>query len=153
MIMSRDELILSFSDVVDNLVKKYNDGKLDEDLHNEGMIKVIKAVDKCLEEGVTERDSIIGRVIFCVSNALLDLKRKPKLIFVDDLDLDEGSYDIEYEQLVIDACADLKGLDREIFIKRLNGESAEKIITDLKISRQTYFNHLSKIKNYIIQND
>lgn len=148
--MSRDELILSFEDVVDNLVKKYNDGRLDEDLHSEGMIKVIKAVDKCLSEGVTERENMIGRVIVWVSNALLDVVRKPKTLLLDDFDLDENSYSLDYETLLIDVKSSLEPVDKTIFCKLMCGESKEEISEDLGLSMDTIYKHLKKIKSTIL---
>ena len=149
--MSRDELILSFEDVVDNLVKKYNDGKLDEDLHSEGMIKVIKAVDKCLSEGVTERENMIGRVIVWVSNALLDVVRKPKILLLDDFDLDEDSYNLDYETLIIDVKSSLEPIDKTIFCKLMCGEDKQEICEDLGLSMCAIYKHLEKIKNIILK--
>lgn len=148
--MSRDELILSFEDVVDNLVRKYNDGRLDEDLHSEGMIKVIKAVDKCLSEGVTERENMIGRVIVWVSNALLDVVRKPKTLLLDDFDFDENSYNLDYETLLIDVKSSLEPVDKTIFCKLMCGESKEEISEDLGLSMDTIYKHLKKIKSTIL---
>lgn len=149
--MTRDELILSFEDVVDNLVRKYNDGELDEDLHSEGMIKVIKAVDKCLSEGVTERENMIGRVIVWASNAILDIKRKPKMGLIDDFDLGEESYDIGYETLLIDVEMSLSETDKEIFNLLLEGTAYEDIQDMMGISKRTLYDRLNKIKKTILQ--
>ena len=71
--MNRDDIILDCYDIVDNLVKKYNNYYLDEDMQSEGMVAVVECVDRCLSENMTDINKIRGRVSIWVRNRILTL--------------------------------------------------------------------------------
>ena len=80
----RDELILDCRDIVKNLVKKYNNHRLDEDLISTGMVEVVKCVDKCIQDGLTEPSQIKARCNTWARNAILNEIYKEKIKFVED---------------------------------------------------------------------
>lgn len=149
--MTRDEMILSFDEVVNNLVRKYNNGKLDEDLKSESMIKVIKAVDKSLNEGLTDIDIIKRRVIVWVKNHLIDLQSKVKEQQLIE-DISEILVDsMDYEELVMDIETELVGTTKSVFLLLLKNLSPEEISERLNISYYMMAKHLTKIKKAILK--
>lgn len=149
--MTRDEMILSFDEVVNNLVRKYNNGKLDEDLKSESMIKVIKAVDKSLNEGLTDIDIIKRRVIVWVKNHLIDLQSKVKEQQLTE-DISEILVDsMDYEELVMDIETELVGTTKSVFLLLLKNLSPEEISERLNISYYMMAKHLTKIKKAILK--
>lgn len=149
--MTRDEIILSFDEVVNNLVRKYNNGKLDEDLKSESMIKVIKAVDKSLNEGLTDIDIIKRRVIVWVKNHLIDLQSKVKEQQLIE-DISEILVDsMDYEELVMDIETELVGTTKSVFLLLLKNLSPEEISERLNISYYMMAKHLTKIKKAILK--
>ena len=152
--MSRDELILSFDSVINNLVKKYNNHKEDEDLKMICYIKTTKAVDRCLAEGITDPEHIKGRVVVWCKNAILnELRVRNNLYSMDcsDDDLDtviDTDYSIDLAELR--SC--LSGTALDVLNLKVQGYDRNTIINKLGISKSTYHNSLNKIKNILGQN-
>lgn len=140
--MKRDDLILYFEDIVESLVRKYNNGIMDEDLKSIAFIKVIKAVDKSLEQG-TEPDpeKMKCRVIVWVKNELIQAKKKKVAEPYDDLDilLSDTSYDL----LLIHLKSCLEPKELEVFDFLLEGFNKSEILKILNIS-VNYYNKLRK---------
>lgn len=148
--MTRDEIIMSFVPVVDNIVKKYNNHESDEDLQSVGMIKCIKAVDRCLSEGVTDPEKMKPRIIVWAKNAILDtIYTNNNYKQCDDIDDYDFTDDSELEILKFDIRSSLKGKALQVFDMKLAKNTPEEICKALDIKSSQYYNYLNKIKNLI----
>lgn len=156
--MNRDDLILDCQDIVKNLVRKYNNHRLDEDLISIGMIAVVECVDQSLAEGIENINQIKARCNIWVRNVILKQIYSEKIKYVDDdtaIDTAEAPEDL-WETV---ACVKttLGPRASEVFDLLLRGKSQSEIMTILGISKGTCENHLShirqKIKNLIVKND
>lgn len=148
--MSRDELILECRDIVKNLVKKYNNHRLDEDLVSIGMIEVVKCVDKCIQDGLPEPSQIKPRCNVWARNAILNEIYKEKIKFVEDdsvLDTIKSEDDLWETIQVVKSLLTPRG--NEILDLMLEGYSQKEIMVKLNVAEPTYFNHLVKIKEKI----
>lgn len=150
--MTRDELILYFIPVVENVVKKYNNHEIDEDLVSIGTLKCIKAVDRCLSENVTDVDAIRPRVIVWVKNAVLDAislrNNSNKIDCLDDYEVTDNS---ELDILIFDVRESLNGKTKDVFDLKLSGYTKEEICEKLNIKKTQYFEYLKRIKKVITE--
>lgn len=148
--MNRDELILSCEETVKNLVRKYNNHRLDEDLHAVGMTSVIECVDRCLDEGLTDIDQVQARCNTWARNMILKEIYKEKIKYSDD---NSSLEYIEAEEDLWETIQNIKSIltsrEIEIFDLMLNGLSQNQIMKKLNIKKPTYFKHFSKIKEKI----
>ena len=148
--MNRDELILSCEETVKNLVRKYNNHRLDEDLHAVGMTSVIECVDRSLDEGLTDIDQVQARCNTWARNMILKEIYKEKIKYSDDSSSLEY---IEAEEDLWETIQNIKSIltsrEIEIFDLMLNGLSHNQIMKKLNIKKPTYFKHFSKIKEKI----
>lgn len=148
--MTRDELILSCQDIVNNLVKKYNNHQSDEDLQAVGMTSVIECVDRCLDEGLTDVDQVQKRCNRWARNVILNEIYKEKIKYVDDnsvLDVVESDEDLWETIAVVKTMLTPRNI--EVFDLLLQGCKQAEIQEKLGIAEMTYYNHLTKIKNKI----
>jgi RNA polymerase sigma factor (sigma-70 family) len=146
----RDELILECRDIVKNLVKKYNNHRLDEDLVSTGMVEVVKCVDKCIQDGLAEPSQIKARCNTWARNAILNEIYKEKIKFVEDdgvLDTIKSEDDLWETIQVVKSLLTPRG--NEILDLMLEGYSQKEIMVKLNVAEPTYFNHLVKIKEKI----
>lgn len=148
--MNRDELILSCEETVKNLVRKYNNHRLDEDLHAVGMTSVIECVDRSLDEGLTDIDQVQARCNTWARNMILKEIYKEKIKYSDD---NSSLEYIEAEEDLWETIQNIKSIltsrEIEIFDLMLNGLSQNQIMKKLNIKKPTYFKHFSKIKEKI----
>lgn len=148
--MNRDELIVSCTDIVNNLVKKYNNHKIDEDLVSEGMIAIVECVDRCLKENMTDVKQIQARCNVWARNRILNEIYREKIKYIDNeeaLEFHTAEEDLwEYIESVRQI---LTPRQLEIFDLLLEGKSKREIIEKLNISRASYFAHTSQIKEKI----
>lgn len=147
----RDEKILSIQPLVAHLVKKYNNGEWDEDLHSDAMITAIICIDKSLH--LPEED-IDRRVLVWVSNRLQDMRKRKQLTTIE-LDSLERVYDTDNYDLLIDVIDILSQFELDILTDRLEGLTRLEICKKRDISNGTYYNFMNKIKrkvnDYIVQ--
>ena len=148
--MNRDELILSCEETVKNLVRKYNNHRLDEDLHAVGMTSVIECVDRSLDEGLTDIDQVQARCNTWARNMILKEIYKEKIKYSDD---NSSLEYIEAEEDLWETIQNIKSIltsrEIEIFDLMLNGLPQNQIMKKLNIKKPTYFKHFSKIKEKI----
>lgn len=152
--MNRDELILSCKEIVNNLVKKYNNHKLDEDLQSIGMIAVIECVDRSLSENMTDVNQIQARCNVWARNKILTEIYKEKIKYTDDenaLDLCEAPEDMS--ELIVSVKQSLTPKQLRIFELLLEGYSKDEIMKKVNITRSVYFKHVKKIKEKILNSD
>lgn len=151
--MNRDEIILSCKDTVNNLVKKYNNHNLDEDLQSIGMIGVIKCVDRCLKDGMTDLNQIQARCNVWARNDILTEIYKEKIKYVDDetsLDLQESPEDLT--ELLLSVRQSLMPRQLEVFELLLQGKNYDEIMNKLNIQKTQLYEHIKNIKNKIAEN-
>lgn len=148
--MNREELILSCKDTVNNLVKKYNNHKLNEDLQSEGMVAVVECVDRCLSENMIDVNQIQARCNVWARNRILTEIYKEKIKYADDemaLELSEAPEDMNELFMYLEQV--LTPRQKEVFDLLLRGFTQEEIMRELKISRAMYFAHVRNIKEKI----
>ena len=148
--MTRDELILNCQDIVKNLVRKYNNHKLDEDLVSTGMVEVVKCVDKCLSDGIEDVSQIRARCNTWARNAILNEIYKERIKVVDDntlIDVIEAEEPLWETIHIIDSVLTQK--EQEIFDMLLNGEKMAKICGKMSITQPTFYEHYRNIKKKI----
>ena len=148
--MNRDELILSCENCVKNLVRKYNNGCLDEDLQSTGMIAVIECVDRCLSENMSDVNNIQARCNVWAKNRILDEIYKVKIKYADDefiLDDIEAPEDIEH--FVMAVRHELTPRQLAVFDLLLVGKSPEEICEQLNIGMKMFYKHSLMIKEKI----
>lgn len=149
--MNRDDLILGCADIVNNLVKKYNNHQPDEDLQSIGMIAVIECVDRSLREGMTDVNQIKARCNVWARNKILTEIYKEKIKYTDDedaIDFCEAPEDLT--ELIISVKQSLTNKQSEIFDMLMKGYSKEEIMKKANISRRVYFYHIKNIKEKIM---
>lgn len=149
--MNREELILGCKDIVNNLVKKYNNHKLDEDLQSIGMIAVIECVDRSLSENMTDVNQIQARCNVWARNKILTEIYKEKIKYTDDenaIELCEAPEDMS--ELIISVKQSLTPKQLRIFELLLEGYSKDEIMKKVNITRSVYFKHVKKIKEKIL---
>lgn len=145
--MNRDELILSCQKIVDNLVKKYNNHKSDEDLQSEGMIAVIECVDRCLDESMSDVNQIQARCNVWARNRILTEIYREKIKYADEEIEMEAPEDIT--ELLIYLEQVLTPRQKEVFDLLLQGCSYEEIMKKLNIKQSILYEHIKKIKEKI----
>lgn len=151
--MNRDELILSCQEIVNNLVKKYNNHKPDEDLQSVGMIAVIECVDRSLDEGLIDPNQIQARCNVWAKNRILDEIYREKIKISDDeIALLEKEAPEDDTELMIYLEQVLTPQQKKILDLLLAGYSRQDIATELNISEQTFWFHLRNIKKLILKN-
>ena len=150
--MNRDELILSFQDIVSNLVKKYNNHKPDEDLQQVGMIGIIKCVDRCIRDNITDKEQIKAWCITSARNEILMEIYKEKIKLGDEDIPIEDYGEEDSTELMIYLEQVLTPKEREVFDLTLKGYSIDEISKKMKLTPIMCYKHLQKIKNKIIKN-
>lgn len=145
--MNREELILSCQKIVDNLVRKYNNHKSDEDLQSEGMIAVVECVNRCLEEEMTDISQIQARCNVWARNRILTEIYKEKIKYAnEEMDM-EAPEDVT--ELLIYLEQVLTPRQKEVFDLLLQGYSYEAIMEKLNIKQSILYEHIKKIKEKI----
>lgn len=148
--MTRDELILSCMPIVDNLVRKYNNHKSDEDLQSEGMIAVVECVDRCLDENMTDTSQIQARCNIWARNRILTEIYKEKIKYSDDeLALEMYPAEEDMTELLMALKQGLTPKQYEVFELLYAGFSQEEVQEKLNITAPTYYKHTKNIKNFI----
>lgn len=145
--MNREDLILSCQKIVDNLVKKYNNHRSDEDLQSEGMIAVVECVNRCLEEGMTDVNQIQARCNVWARNRILTEIYREKIKYADEEIEIEAPEDIT--ELLIYLEQVLTPRQKEVFDLLLQGCSYEEIMKKLNIKQSILYEHIKKIKEKI----
>lgn len=145
--MNRDELILSCIPTVNNLVRKYNNHILDDDLISEGMIAVIECVDRCLDEGMVDVNQIQARCNVWARNRILTEIYREKIKYADEEIEMEAPEDIT--ELLIYLEQVLTPRQKEVFDLLLQGYSYEEIMKKLNIKQSILYEHIKKIKEKI----
>ena len=149
--MDRDELIMACVPVVKILVKKYNNFKIDEDLHSEGMVAVVECVDRCLKDGMTDKEQIMARCNVWARNRILTEIYKEKIKYSDEFDdaLEFTEAPQDDNEIVDDIKHDLTEKQLEVFELLLAGKDQDYIMKKLNIERAMYYRHLQRIKEKI----
>jgi len=151
--MNRDEIILSFSPVIEKLVLKYNDHQPDEDLEMICWVKVTQAVDRCISENITNYDDIKNRVVrWCINAILNELRVRRNISYTDTesfLEI-EDIQDDDFSYLVSELRASLKPKEVKVLDLRLQGFDEEYIKNELQIGNSTYHNIMKNIKKIIL---
>lgn len=150
--MSREDLIMSSTETVQNLVKKYNDHAVDEDLVSVGMVAVVECVDRCLEEKMTDENQILARCNVWARNAILSEVYKAKIKFSnDEKDYENAELPEDITLIVHDVRNTLSARDRDVFDLLYAGFKKEEIMEKLHIEKSTFYNIIGRIKKIILE--
>lgn len=145
--MNRDELILSCKPTVENLVKKYNNHELDEDLISDGMVAVIECVDRCLKENMTDVNQIQARCNVWARNRILTEIYKEKIKYANEEVETEAPADMT--ELLIYLEQTLTPKQKEVFDMLMAGKSYDEITKKLNIKPRMLWHHIKNIKEKI----
>lgn len=149
--MERDELILSFQDIVTNLVKKYNNHQPDEDLQQVGMIGVIKSVDYCIDNNITDYEQIKSKTILSARNEILMEIYKEKFKIDDNVEIEDVGQE-DMTELFIYLEQVLTPKEKKIYDLVMQGYKPKEIMEKMHIGNDNYYLHLRNIKNKIVKN-
>ena len=148
--MTRDELILDCQDIVKNLVRKYNNHKVDEDLVSVGMIEIVKCVDKCLKDDLTDREQIRARCNTWARNAILNEIYKEKVKVADDpAVVDTLTADENISYAVHDLKKVLSPRENKILDCLLSGLSDYEIMAKFSVKKRMVCYYKERIKEKI----
>ena len=144
--------VLQYEDVLKSLVRKYNNGKWDEDLMQEAWLVAVDCVNSCFNKNITDEKIIKAKIIVWVKNHIINLKLKAVLNTVKIEDFMENiqenrSYDYE----LIELRESLREPERKILDLLCEGYSRKEIQEKLKISKSEYYRKISKIKETLKQ--
>ena len=146
---------MSFKDIIETIVKKYNNFELDEDLMMVGYEETTKAVDRCIKENITNYNDIKNRVISWVKNGIIDEKRKLKhQIGVADESEEEysnDSLDLDYGTTLLELRMSLNDKENKLLTLKLEGKTKEEIMKEMHIGKSTYHNICNTIKKIILE--
>ena len=146
---------MSFKDIIETIVKKYNNFELDEDLMMVGYEETTKAVDRCIKEKITNYNDIKNRVISWVKNGIIDEKRKLKhQIGVADESEEEysnDSLDLDYGTTLLELRMSLNDKENKLLTLKLEGKTKEEIMKEMGIGKSTYHNICNTIKKIILE--
>lgn len=153
--LERDELIMSFKDVIETIVKKYNNFELDEDLMMVGYEETTKAVDRCIKENITNYNDIKNRVISWVKNGIIDEKRKLKhqigVAEGYEEDYPDESIDSDYGATLLELRLSLNDKENKLLTLKLEGKTKDEIMREMNIGKSTYHNICNTIKKIILE--
>lgn len=151
--MDRNELILSCKPIIINLVKKYNNGYYDEDLVSVGYVGVVKCVNRCEQEGLTDPDQIHARCYIWARNEILSC------IYAQKIKSDEDSEEI-LDTLAVNADTSIELYDwlennltkkqYDMFHLLVEGYTQQEIMHKLNIKKTVYFQHLKNIREKVL---
>ncbi len=148
--MTRDDIILSCIPIVDNLVRKYNNHRSNEDLQSVGMIAVVECVDRSLNEGLDELNQIQARCNTWARNAILDEVYREKLKYADDLAaIDHMESEDDLYETIENTKTVLTPRQNEVFQLLLQGYSPHQIQEKLNMAKCTLAEHMKNIKDKI----
>lgn len=154
--LSRDEMIMSVSDIVNNLVKKYNNFKEDDDLYQIGMIGVINGVDSCVTRGIKDTEIIKAVCIVRARNAIIDEQRHNSYVYSgvsDDYEIEEIIDDNDTNADLVELQYDLqKSLDDStytIYSMWASGYDVNEICDILGKSKTYVYNRLNNLKEFL----
>lgn len=148
--MNREELILSCVETVDNLVKKYNNHVIDEDLKTVGVIATIECVDRCIADGMSDVNQIKARCNVWAKNRILDEIYKEKLKYSDDaFVLDELEAPEDMRLLIAEVSSELTPKQKQVFDLLLEGKSFDEIAQIMGVKIKVIYKHCAVIKEKI----
>lgn len=147
--MNREELILSCRPTIENLVKKYNNHIISEDLVNDGFVAAIKCIDFCEKNNITNVDEIHKQCNVWVRNYILNKVYQQKDSIMDE-DIFEALEDLEpLNYIKYDVRKMLKPKHQKVFDMLLAGYCEKIICEKMNIKRAMYYRYLHDIKEII----
>ena len=128
---------------IDLLVKKYNYGKLDEDLKQDAWVCGLEAEQKY--PNVSEEE-FIKIVSVCIQNMFKDKLRKRKLETInipEDFDFESN---IDLLLFLTELKDSLTDQEKEVLDLLLLGKTPDEIASEIKTTSRTVYNIMNKIK-------
>ena len=116
------------------------------------MIGVIKCVDKCLAEGITDVDQIQKKCNISARNEILMEIYKEKIKLEDDIEIEDVGEE-DSTELMIYLEQVLTPREMETMKLTLNGLSINEIATEMGVIPDMIYRYLRKIKNKILKMD
>ena len=128
---------------IDLLVKKYNYGKLDEDLKQDAWVCALEAEQKY--PNVSEEE-FIKIVSVCIQNMFKDKLRKRKLETInipEDFDFESN---VDLLLFLTELKDSLTDQEKEVLDLLLLGKTPDEIASEIKTTSRTVYNIMNKIK-------
>lgn len=128
---------------IDLLVKKYNYGKLDEDLKQDAWVCALEAEQKYPK---VSEEEFIKIVSVCIQNMFKDKLRKRKLEMVnipEDFDFESN---IDLLLFLTELKDSLTDQEKEVLDLLLLGKTPDEIASEIKTTSRTVYNIMNKIK-------
>lgn len=154
--LQRNDLIMSMSDIVTNLVKKYNNFKEDDDLYQIGMLAVINGVDSCIAKEIEDKEIIKAVCIVRARNAIIDEQRRSAYhigFTAEDYEVEEIINDSDSYTDVIELEYDMKNnlseMTYSIYNMLLSGYNVKEICEKINMGKTYVYNHIMKIKEFL----
>lgn len=142
--MTRDEIVIKLQPVIASVIKKYNNGKFDEDLFQEGMITTLLCVNKSMD---LPYDQISKRAISWVHNRMKNIKKVKRFEYSNEEVEDVFYDDINLLELDLDTILEKDELD--IFNMLKEGSSYQEIMDAKHKSKIWLYKKIQKIKEKI----
>ena len=154
--LQRNDMIMSMSDIVTNLVKKYNNFTDDDDLYQIGMLAVINGVDSCIAKEIEDKEIIKAVCIVRARNAIIDEQRHSSYLMgytsedyeIEELINDADSY-TDVIELEYDLRNNLSEMTYSIYNMLLSGYNVNEICDMLGMSKTYVYNHITKLKEFL----
>lgn len=135
--------IKNIEPIIDLLVKKYNYGKLDEDLKQDAWVCALEAEQKY--PNVSEKE-FLKIVSVCVQNMFKDKLRKRKLETINIPEDFEFESNIDLLLFLTELKDKLTDQEKEVLDLLLLGKTPEEIASKIKTTSRTVYNIMNKIK-------
>jgi hypothetical protein len=148
----KDKLLEKCIPAVENLVRKYNNGVMDEDLRSEALVSVWECLLRSEKDNMINEDEIFGRCVIWARNAILKEVYKPKIAVIpeeDDYVDTVAEALIEDPILISDVRKMLSKKQNQVFTLLLNGKGRQEIKKELNIKDAILRRHIMNIKNVI----
>lgn len=147
--IDRNQLILKYYPQAVSLSRKFNNGRVDEDLVQEALLKGITTIDWCIANDVLDDKQIDKLVYVAMRNRVVDLFRKHTTITMDDFIF----VDIQDDNL--DLCiSDIEGSlntdsEKQVFKLLLEGKTRKEIVEQTDLTTEQVAYRCRKIKQLI----
>lgn len=147
--IDRNQLILKYYTQAVSLSRKFNKGRVDEDLVQEALLKGITTIDWCIANDILDDTQLDKLVYVAMRNRVVDLFRKHTTITMDDFIF----VDIQDDNL--DLCiSDIKGSlktdsEKQVFKLLLEGKTRKEIVEQTALTTEQVAHRCRKIKQLI----
>lgn len=147
--IDRNQLILKYYTQAVSLSRKFNKGRVDEDLVQEALLKGITTIDWCIANDILDDTQLDKLVYVAMRNRVVDLFRKHTTITMDDfifVDIQDDNLDL----CISDIEGSLKtDSEKQVFKLLLEGKTRKEIVEQTALTTEQVAHRCRKIKQLI----